>query len=72
MTVRVALPQASLPLSAPEDVWGRIGDWLQRNQRAIRMVQWGVVAVYAVLLCVPVLLPLPGSAAYLWNDFKAR
>lgn len=69
MTMRVAAPRAVLPLAAPDDFWGRIGDWLQRNQRAIRVVQWSVVAVYAVLLCVPVLLPLPGRAAFLWNDF---
>lgn len=69
MTMRVAPPRAVLPLAAPDDFWGRSGDWLQRNQRAIRVVQWSVVAVYAVLLCVPVLLPLPRSAAFLWNDF---
>jgi polyferredoxin len=47
----------------------KIGDWLQRNQSSIRTVQWTVVLVYAVLLIVPVFLPLPDNTAYLWNDF---
>ena len=50
------------------DVWARIGNWLQRHQRTIRSTQWAVVAVYLVLLVVPVLLPLPDNAAYIWTN----
>lgn len=59
----------SVPHAEQLDIWARIGDWLQRHQRTIRAVQWTVVAVYIVLLVVPVLLPLPGNAAYLWTNF---
>lgn len=47
----------------------RTGEWLRGHQRAIRRGQWGVVAVYLVLLVVPAALPLPGGAARLWSDF---
>ncbi|MCZ4088977.1 4Fe-4S binding protein [Sinorhizobium psoraleae] len=57
-------------LSRPQcDVWQRIGDWLAGHQRQIRWVQWSVVLVYAVLLVVPVLLPMPGNTAHIWDDF---
>ncbi|MFO1175141.1 MAG: 4Fe-4S binding protein [Paracoccaceae bacterium] len=46
----------------------RAGDWLRRHQTAIRRLQWGVVAIYGVLLVGPNLLPLPDRAAHVWND----
>jgi polyferredoxin len=45
------------------------GRWLAANQLAIRRVQWATVAAYLVLLSVPAVLPLPGRAAFIWNDF---
>jgi polyferredoxin len=45
-----------------------VGDWLQRHQRAIRGLQWCVVALYLVLVAVPALLPLPDRTAHLWNN----
>jgi polyferredoxin len=45
-----------------------IGDWLMRNQRAIRAVQWLVVLVYFTLLIVPVLLPLPTRIEHIWTN----
>jgi len=44
------------------------GDWLRRHQRAVRWLQWAVVAVYAVLLIVPALVPLPDNAAHVWGN----
>ena len=44
------------------------GDWLRRNQRALRWLQWSVVAVYAFLLIVPAVMPLPGNAAHIWDN----
>ncbi|MEO8752863.1 MAG: 4Fe-4S binding protein, partial [Casimicrobiaceae bacterium] len=41
----------------------RYGQWLQRNGRLLRIVQWLVVAVYAVLVVVPAFLPLPDDEA---------
>ncbi|MDP4022779.1 4Fe-4S binding protein [Methylobacterium sp. NEAU 140] len=46
----------------------RFGDRLRAHGRLIRAVQWAVVAVYAVLVIVPALLPLPGNAQHIWND----
>ena len=45
-----------------------IGDWLLRHQGTIRVVQWGVVAVYLVLVAVPAALPLPDRTAHLWSN----
>ncbi|KIZ40379.1 membrane protein, partial [Rhodopseudomonas palustris] len=45
-----------------------IGDWLMRNQRAIRATQWGVVVAYLTLLVVPTLLPLPTRTAHIWTN----
>ncbi|WP_441930953.1 4Fe-4S binding protein [Mesorhizobium sp. 2RAF21] len=63
------LEPASVTTEAPPDIWSRIGDGLRRNQRTIRATQWSVVSIYAVLLIVPVFLPLPGNMAFLWTDF---
>jgi hypothetical protein len=41
----------------------RYGLWLERNGRAVRTVQWLVVAIYAVLVIVPAFLPLPSDDA---------
>ncbi len=71
MTIRIVPDFARPPLAVapPPDIWARIGDWLQRRQRTIRAVQWIVVSIYAVLLIVPALLPLPDNAAYMWSNF---
>lgn len=71
MTIRIPpdVERSPAPVVGRPDIWERIGDWLQRHQRTIRVTQWTVVGVYAVLLIVPVLLPLPDNAAYLWSDF---
>jgi polyferredoxin len=45
-----------------------LGDWMKRHDRLIRRVQWCVIAMYAVLVIVPVLLPLPDDAAHLWSN----
>ncbi|MFC5758697.1 4Fe-4S binding protein [Rhizobium sp. GCM10022189] len=49
-------------------VVARFGDVLLRNQASIRRLQWAMVAIYASLLTVPLLLPLPTHADYLWNN----
>ncbi len=46
----------------------RVGEWLRTHAHVIRVLQWVVVAVYAVLLIVPALLPLPERGAHLWNN----
>ncbi|MDE2614628.1 MAG: 4Fe-4S binding protein [Burkholderiales bacterium] len=44
------------------------GEWLRTHAPLIRALQWVVVGVYAVLLVVPALLPLPDRAAHVWNN----
>ncbi|MEN9708563.1 MAG: hypothetical protein RIQ68_971, partial [Pseudomonadota bacterium] len=44
------------------------GEFLLRHQRAIRALQWVVVGLYVTLIVVPVLLPLPTSAAHIWDN----
>jgi len=45
------------------------GEWLRTHGPLVRRLQWVVVAVYAVLLIVPALLPLPDNASRVWNSF---
>lgn len=45
-----------------------VGDVLLRHRKAISWLQWALVAVYAVLIIVPVLLPLPARADHIWNS----
>jgi polyferredoxin len=42
----------------------RYGDWLRALGAIIRAVQWIVVAIYAFLIIVPALSPLPGNDAH--------
>lgn len=44
------------------------GHWMQRHRGAIRGIQWVVVAVYAFLILVPAVMPLPDGSAHLWNN----
>jgi polyferredoxin len=41
---------------------------LRLHQGAVRATQWAVVAVYFVLLAVPVALPLPDRGAHIWSN----
>jgi len=44
-----------------------LGERMARSRRLIVGVQWAVVAVYAVLIVVPTLVPLPGRLDHVWN-----
>ena len=46
----------------------RTGEWMRRNGALIRSLQWIVVLVYAILILVPVFLPLPDETAHLWSN----
>lgn len=46
----------------------RLGLWLQRNQRAIRRLQWAMILVYAALIVGPALRPLPDHTARIVTD----
>src|ERR1700712_1373779 len=42
--------------------------WMHQHQNAIHRIQWIVVAVYAFLILVPAVMPLPDGSAHLWNN----
>ncbi|MEZ2349304.1 4Fe-4S binding protein [Caballeronia sp. RCC_10] len=44
------------------------GQWMQQHGSTIRGIQWVVVAVYAFLILVPAVMPLPDGSAHLWNN----
>ena len=46
----------------------RLGDAVRRHRRVLVLLQWAVVALYAVLVVVPVALPAPGRGATLLSD----
>lgn len=46
----------------------RLGDGMARHGRAIRAVQWAVVAVYLFLVVTPAFLPLPDDAARIHDN----
>ena len=61
------LTAPALPHGA-DQMLRQIGDWLMRNQRAIRAGQWVVVGIYIVLVAVPAFLPLPQRTAHIWTN----
>ena len=46
----------------------RAGDFLRDHQRAIRRMQWAIVAVYVALLAIPAAMPLPDRTASVFNN----
>lgn len=44
------------------------GEWIRLHPRTIQTIQWSVVAVYALLVVVPALLPLPAEDAHWYNS----
>lgn len=47
-----------------------VGDLLLRRQTFIRRAQWAMIAAYVFLLVAPLLLPLPGSSDFIWNNLS--
>lgn len=50
----------------------RAGDFLRDHQRAIRRMQWFIVGFYIALLAIPAAMPLPGSAASVFDNLTDR
>lgn len=61
------LTSDALKRSAGRPLAAALGDWLRRHGRWIRVTQWLVVAVYAVLILVPALQPLPDETAHVFT-----
>jgi polyferredoxin len=60
---------ASQPLirATQQPLAAALGDWLRRQGHWIRAIQWIVVLCYAVLILVPVMLPLPDETAHIFT-----
>lgn len=46
----------------------RLADFLCDHAPLLRKLQWCIVAIYAFLLIVPALLPLPDNKASVFNN----
>lgn len=57
-----------IPLYPARTGLARAGDFLQRNARVIRGIQWVVVGFYIVLVALPAFLPLPQYDQHIWNN----
>ena len=64
----VRLTSPAMPPSRVDKMLRRIGELLVRNQATIRAGQWVVVAIYALLVVVPAVLPLPQRTAHIWTN----
>lgn len=65
---RDGLTSADLPRGSRIDrALAALGERMARSRRLILATQWVVVVVYAVLIVVPTLLPLPGRLDHVWN-----
>ncbi|WP_245510290.1 4Fe-4S binding protein [Rhizobium leguminosarum] len=47
-----------------------LGNVLLAHQALIRRAQWVMIMVYLSFLVIPLLLPLPGSSDYIWNNLS--
>ena len=57
------LASSLTPVTPRRVLMAHAGDALRRHRGAILVMQWVIVAFYAVLVVVPALLPLPDSGA---------
>ncbi|MGE5491412.1 MAG: 4Fe-4S binding protein [Actinomycetota bacterium] len=48
----------------------RLGLFLRRHRRSVLAVQWAVVVVYAVLVVVPAIMPIPPESAHIWDNLR--
>ncbi|ARP89946.1 hypothetical protein CAL14_06300 [Bordetella genomosp. 9] len=46
----------------------RVADYLRDHAPLLRKLQWGIVALYAFLLIVPAMMPLPDNTASVFNN----
>lgn len=64
----IIVPEPAVKPTVRPTLLARAGDWMRRNARWIRNLQWCIVLVYGLLLIVPVLQPLSDETAHLWNN----
>jgi hypothetical protein len=54
----------------PRGFVAAFGDMLLRRQALIRRAQWVIISAYVFLLAAPLLLPLPRSSDFIWNNLS--
>lgn len=64
-----AIPIIPVRAPAPRGMLARLGDAMRRHRRAIVILQWAVIAFYAVIVTVPAFLPLPPDGASIVSNF---
>lgn len=45
-----------------------LGEWCKRHPKVAVRSQWGIILLYAVLLIIPMIYPLPDSSKHMWNN----
>lgn len=46
----------------------RLGYWFAAHQKIIRSIQWVIILIYASLIIIPAMLPLPNDSATLFHN----
>lgn len=54
----------------PRNQMERLGLFLRRHRNLIIAMQWFIVLFYAILLILPVFMPLPSESAHVWNNLR--
>ncbi|MCK7548192.1 4Fe-4S binding protein [Marinobacter koreensis] len=68
MSAIIATDRTTQEDTRPPGKLAAFGQWMRRNQRVIRRIQWVVVVFYAILIIVPAVRPLPAHTAHIWDD----
>lgn len=48
----------------------KVGLFLREHRRFIVAVQWAVIMIYAALVVIPTLLPIPAGNAHIWDNLR--
>lgn len=69
MNVSVLRGSSAVSISSRSRL-ARVADFLRDHQRAIRTMQWVIVAFYVALLVIPAAMPLPDRTASVFNNLS--
>ncbi|MDR2839453.1 MAG: 4Fe-4S binding protein, partial [Azonexus sp.] len=48
----------------------RLGLFLRHHQRAILVLHWFIIVLYAAMVVIPAFLPLPAEDAHIWDNLR--
>lgn len=60
----------SQPLPQAPGRLEKVGLFLREHRRFIVAVQWAVIIIYAALVIIPSLLPIPAENAHIWDNLR--